>query len=80
MPLSPDHLSEEGARRLAERVNEFWAAKGAVVNARVARQLFWREGNAVHEQEATGDYRAVYGVRSDLRGGLPVKSTAAIKP
>jgi hypothetical protein len=58
MIAARENLSEEGARALANRIEEYWRGRGVAVRARV-------------EKVATRckDGGQAYGVRSDLRLG-----------
>lgn len=59
----PDMLSLSGATELARRIEAFWAAKGAKVEARI--EAFTMPGQ-------DGSLKGtLYSVRSDMIGGSP---------
>jgi hypothetical protein len=56
-PGVADHLTSDGAHALARRLRDYWWSKGRVVNTGIEPVSIGRE--------------TVFGVRSDLIGGLP---------
>ena len=63
-----DHLSEIAADRLAARVRNYWAARGYSIHT-------WSEyiAGPARGEEGDSDRRGHWQVRSDMRGGLPVR-------
>ena len=62
-----DHISEDGAQKLARRIREYWADRGLKVTTSVAP--IW--------VGAAGDGKgAVYGIRSNMVDGVPPRVSA----
>ncbi len=63
----PDHFTEDGARALAKRIREYWAARGGVVATTV-----------VHVNMGPAGYGtgSMFGVRSDMVDAFPRRASA----
>jgi hypothetical protein len=55
---APDHLSLAAANKLASRIKDHWFGRGQLVEVTV-------------EEVGTVEKRLIYGVRSNMIGGLP---------
>lgn len=63
--IAPDTLSRTGAEELVKTIRDYWRSKGVKIAVRIVEESY-RENR-----------RAFYGVRSDLRNGLPVAQRIA---
>lgn len=61
-----DRLSIEGATELADKINEYWRQRGLDPQARVDKESLQRPGDETRTI-------AVYGVRTNMVNGVPVR-------
>ena len=62
----PDHMTEDGARKLASRIEEYWRKKGYTEDGDSVRT--WLE---LIPQRRSSYHGPAWAVRSNMVGGLP---------
>lgn len=63
MEPKADHLTHDGALKLAKRIERYWKARGSLVTMRV--EMFHKS------LSMSGAGKELYAVRSDMRNGAP---------